>query len=152
MNAIPFNLAVQGGPVDTQNLGASCDVPSRVFENLLKQPGVELNDLLPVLARFDGRFSENPEVLRRAAISIQYDGYISKQQREIDKSRRFEQERIPDDFSYHGIPGLKTEASERLSRYRPASIGQAGRLEGVTPGDLAVLSVYVRRHKSVQTA
>jgi tRNA uridine 5-carboxymethylaminomethyl modification enzyme len=118
------------------------------LEELLKQPGVTINEVIPILARFNGEFSTDPEILERAAIHIRYHGYIAKQQREIDKFKRMEKERIPEQFDFGEIKGLKTEALEKLSRYRPGSLGQAGRLEGVTPGDVAVLSVYLKRFKA----
>lgn len=116
---------------------------------LLKQPGVGIDEVLPLLGRHDGRFSDNHQVLKRAAIWIRYQGYIDKQDREIAKSQRLEKEVIPEDFIYSKIAGLKTEAREKLQRFRPASLGQAGRMEGITPGDVAVLSVALKRHKGV---
>ncbi|HKK20607.1 MAG TPA: FAD-dependent oxidoreductase, partial [candidate division Zixibacteria bacterium] len=118
------------------------------LEELLKQPGVTINEVIPILARFNGEFSSDQEILERAAIHIRYHGYIAKQQREIDKFKRMEKEQIPEQFDFGEIKGLKTEALEKLARYRPGSLGQAGRLEGVTPGDVAVLSVYLKRFKA----
>ncbi len=117
------------------------------LEDLLKQPGVTIGDTIPILARFDGEFSNDRQVLERAAISIRYRGYVEKQQREIEKFRRMESERIPEDFDFASIKGLKREALEKFCRFRPVSLGQAGRIEGVTPGDVAVLSVYLKKHK-----
>jgi len=121
------------------------------LRDLLKQPGIGIRELLPMLAGFSGRFSDNREVLERAAIRIRYEGYIDKQQREIDKFKRLESELLPADMDWHLLSGLKQEAREKLAHYRPRSVGQAGRIEGVTPGDLAVLSVHLKRHK-VQAA
>ncbi len=118
------------------------------LEELLKQPGITINDAMPILARFDGEFSVNREVLERAAIHIRYHGYIAKQQREIDKFKRMERESIPEEFDFGSVKGLKAEALEKFGRFRPDSLGQAGRIEGVTPGDIAVLSVYLKRHKA----
>jgi len=117
------------------------------LRDLLKQPGIGVRELLPLLAGFDGRFSDNREVLERAAIGIRYQGYIDKQQREIDKFKRLESELLPADMDWYLLSGLKQEAKEKLAHYRPKSLGQAGRIEGVTPGDLAVLSVHLKRHK-----
>ena len=119
--------------------------------NLLKQPNISLEKALPLLARLDNTFSDDPEVVERAAIIIRYSGYVDKQQREIDKFRKMEHARIPDDFKYDSLTGLKKEAMEKLAQYRPGSLGQAGRIEGVTPGDLAVLSVHLRRHGAVSS-
>ena len=88
------------------------------------------------------------EVLERAAISIRYRGYVEKQQREIDKFKRMESETIPEDFDFDLVKGLKTEAYDKFKRFRPISLGAAGRIEGVTPGDIAVLSVYLKKHKA----
>jgi tRNA uridine 5-carboxymethylaminomethyl modification enzyme len=129
--------------------------------DLLRQPGISLSDCYNVIGRtIANAITEGApgaaanadqcagEALQRAAIRIQYSGYIEKQQREIDKFRRAESWLIPEDFDFSGVRGLKTEAREKLSRFRPRSLGQAGRLEGVTPGDVAVLSVWVKRHES----
>ncbi len=118
------------------------------LEGLLKQPGVSINQALPILARFDGEFSSNREVLERAAISIRYRGYVEKQQREIDKFKRMESETIPDGFDFDSVKGLKREAYGKFKQFRPISLGAAGRIEGVTPGDIAVLSIYLKKHKA----
>jgi tRNA uridine 5-carboxymethylaminomethyl modification enzyme len=114
---------------------------------IIKMPGVSMTDIAPVINGFDGMFSSEPEVVTRAAIRIRYKGYIDKQDREIQKFKRREREVIPDDFEYSAVSGLKIEAREKLIRFRPGSLGQAGRIEGVTPGDLAVLSVNLKRHR-----
>jgi tRNA uridine 5-carboxymethylaminomethyl modification enzyme len=119
------------------------------LENLLKQPNISVNEALSLLAKFDGDLTDNPEVLTRATIFIRYSGYIDKQQREIDKFQKLENQIIPLDFDYQNTTGLKKEAVEKLKRFQPRSLGQAGRLEGVTPGDIAVLSVYLHKHKSL---
>ncbi len=117
------------------------------LEDFLKQPGVTIQDMLPLLDQFEESFSSSHEVLERAAIEIKYAGYIAKQQREINKFKKMENESIPDDFSYIDIKGLKNEAKEKFNRYQPLSLGQAGRIEGITPGDISVLSVFLKRHK-----
>ena len=132
--------------------GLGLDFSSRrtiTLASVLRRPGVGLQDVMPLLARYDGRFSESTEVLERAAVSIRYKGYIEKQQREIEKFRRLENEVVPEDFPYESVHGLKTEAREKFQRFRPDSLGQAGRIEGITPGDMAVLSVCLKRHKGL---
>ena len=121
---------------------------SMSLAELARQPGISLSELVPVLARFDGRYSSNREVLTRAAIRIKYQGYVEKQQREIDNFRRQEQESIPAGFPFRTIAGLRSEAREKFLRFQPVSLGQAGRIEGITMGDLAVLSVNLKRFKS----
>ena len=117
------------------------------LENLLKQPNITIGEALPLLKQADPALPDKREVLERAAIFIRYSGYIGKQEREIEKFKRMENERIPSDFDYSSVSGLKEEAREKFLHFCPASLGQAGRIEGVSPGDIAVLSVYLLRHK-----
>ncbi len=114
---------------------------------LIRQPNIELHELIPILVKHADGTGKSTEPLERAAIQIRYQGYIDKQTREIVKFQKLEHEQIPINFNYADILGLKTESKEKLGRFRPVSIGQAGRIEGVTPSDLMVLSVYLKRHK-----
>ncbi|MBI5265871.1 MAG: tRNA uridine-5-carboxymethylaminomethyl(34) synthesis enzyme MnmG [candidate division Zixibacteria bacterium] len=125
---------------------------SLTLAELIRQPDLELNELLPVLVRHTDGQRDGMESLERAAIQIRYQGYIDKQQREIDRYKKLEHDRIPSDFVFQSVHGLKTEAREKLSRFRPVSVGQAGRIEGVTPSDMAVLSVYLKRHRETARA
>lgn len=118
------------------------------LEYLIKQPEMRISDILPIMIKYDGWFERNPEVLERAAIKIRYQGYVEKQEREIKKFKKLENETIPEEFGFADIKGLKKEASEKFQRFRPGSLGQAGRIEGVTPGDVAVLSVHLKRFKA----
>jgi tRNA uridine 5-carboxymethylaminomethyl modification enzyme len=120
---------------------------SVTIETLLKQPGVGIPELLPILIRMDGQFSDNQETLERAAIRIKYAGYIEKQEREIAQFRKQETTTIPERFDYVSINGLRNEARDKFTRFQPVSLGQAGRIEGITPGDVAVLSVHLKRFR-----
>lgn len=120
---------------------------SVTVETLLKQPNVGLPEVLPHIPEILESNGFSTEILERAAIAIRYQGYIDKQDREIAHFKKLEHERIPDQFSYQGISGLRNEAREKFTRFRPISLGQAGRIEGITPGDLAVLSVHLKRFK-----
>ena len=137
--------------VDVSELGSLADrfkKQTRVsLADLLRQPGLGLTELLPIIARFNGRFSDRKEVLERAAVQIRYQGYIEKQQREIDRFRKQEREKIPASFPYRKVPGLRNEAREKFLRFQPDSLGQAGRIEWVTAGDLAVMAVYLKKYK-----
>lgn len=115
------------------------------LEDYIKQPDVSLKDAVNMISSFNGEFSSNLEILERAAINIRYSGYIEKQQREIEKFRKMESEKIPENIDFDQLIGLKNEAKEKFSHFRPSSLGQAGRIEGITYGDLAVLSVYLKR-------
>lgn len=100
---------------------------------LLRRPEVSYEQMLllpvpaPVLP---------PEVKEQAAIQVKYDGYIKKQQAQVERFRRLEDKKLPEDLDYKEIRGLSMEAREKLEAIRPASIGQAGRIAGVTPADL----------------
>lgn len=122
---------------------------SRVISlrTLLKQPRVTVNDVLPLLRKHFSDLTKDIEVLRRAAITIYYEGYIERQEREIKRFRNLELCAIPSDFDHTKVPSLKNEAREKLVRFKPSSLGQASRIEGVTPGDIAVLSVFLQRYK-----
>jgi tRNA uridine 5-carboxymethylaminomethyl modification enzyme len=74
---------------------------------------------------------------------LKYAGYIAQQHRQVERLRDAERRRIPGDFSYSDIPGLSTEVRQKLERVRPETLGQAGRIPGVTPAAVAVLDVYL---------
>ncbi len=119
------------------------------LENLVRQPGLSISTTVSYIEEFAPELSTNREAIERAIISVRYSGYVEKQQREIDKFKKLENEKIPSDFDYSSIVGLKTEAKEKFTLFRPSSLGQAGRIEGVTPGDVSVLSIYLTRIKSI---
>jgi len=124
---------------------------SVTLENLLKQPGIGIPEIMPLLNRLGSQINGNREALERAAIQIRYSGYIEKQDREIARHRKQESVTIPDQFNYTAIAGLRHEARDKFSRFQPVSLGQAGRIEGITPGDVAVLSVHLKRHMESTT-
>ncbi len=84
-------------------------------------------------------------VTEQVEIQIKYDGYIQRQQRQIHQFKKLENLRIPDTFHYVDVRGLKTEAREKLEKIRPASIGQASRLPGVSPADISILMVMLHQ-------
>ncbi len=83
------------------------------------------------------------EVLTTVETELKYAGYIAQQDRQIDRLRRTEGRRIPEDFRFRGIPGLSHEICDKLERVRPGTLGQAARIPGVTPAAIAVLDVYL---------
>ena len=91
-------------------------------------------------------------VKEQVEIQIKYDGYIQRQQRQIHRFKKLENLRIPDNFSYVDVRGLKTEAREKLEKIRPASIGQASRLPGVSPADISILMVMLHQHRHSSTS
>jgi len=82
-------------------------------------------------------------VLTTIETEAKYSGYISQQERQVTRLREAERRRIPEGFRYAGVPGLSTEVQQKLERVRPETLGQAGRIPGVTPAAIAVLDVYL---------
>ena len=83
-------------------------------------------------------------VVEQVVLELKYAGYVTRQAEQVERFQRMEARPIPADFDYAAIPQLRFEAKEKLSRIRPANIGQAGRVSGITPADLAVLLLYLR--------
>jgi tRNA uridine 5-carboxymethylaminomethyl modification enzyme len=105
--------------------------PYRALGELL--PGLDLTD--PVV----------DEATQQADLAAKYSGYIVKQEAEVARTRRLEERPIPPDFPFAQISSLKMEARQKLVRFRPATVGQASRIAGVTPADIAVLLVHLKR-------
>ena len=83
------------------------------------------------------------EVVEQINISIKYDGYISRQKKQVEQFKKLENKKIPEDIDYNLVKSLRLEALHKLKEYRPASIGQASRISGVSPADISVLLVYL---------
>ena len=83
------------------------------------------------------------EVIEQININIKYDGYIKRQQQQVEQFKKLETKRIPEDINYDEIKSLRIEAVQKLKQYRPISIGQASRISGVSPADISVLLVYM---------
>jgi tRNA uridine 5-carboxymethylaminomethyl modification enzyme len=112
------------------------------LETWLRRTGVEWGDLCgrhPTLREWDRR----ADVVEQVVVEAKYSGYVERQAAEVERFRRMEDRRIPTQFDYAAVPQLRAEAREKLSRIRPASVGQAGRISGITPADLAVLLFYL---------
>lgn len=112
------------------------------FAELLKRPQLTYEKLAP----FDKNRPDLPyEIFEQVEIEIKYEGYIKRQQAQIDEMRRLEKKLIPTDMDYREISGLRLEAAEKLAKIRPASIGQASRISGVSPADISVLLIHLAR-------
>ena len=83
------------------------------------------------------------EVIEQVDISLKYDGYIQRQKRQVEQFKKMENKKIPEDIDYDLVKSLRLEALQKLKEYRPASIGQASRISGVSPADISVLLVYL---------
>jgi tRNA uridine 5-carboxymethylaminomethyl modification enzyme len=84
-------------------------------------------------------------VTEQVSIEVKYEGYITKQQQHVERMQRLEGKTIPSDFDYDAITGLRNEARQKLNHFRPATVGQAGRIAGVNPADVSVLLVHLEK-------
>ncbi|HEX9987483.1 MAG TPA: tRNA uridine-5-carboxymethylaminomethyl(34) synthesis enzyme MnmG [Chloroflexia bacterium] len=105
-------------------------------------PYKALGTLLPDLSMDDALVAE---AAQQTEVAAKYAGYIVKQEAEVARTRKLEERPIPSDFPFDEINGLKTEARQKLARFRPHTVGQATRIAGVTPADIAVLLVHLKR-------
>ncbi len=104
-----------------------------------------LRTVLPKLDRFLRERDIDSEAIEEAEIQIKYKGYIEREKFIAEKLHRLENIRIPNDFDFHSMQALTIEARQKLSRIRPATIGQASRIPGVSPADVNVLLVKFGR-------
>ena len=112
--------------------------------DLLKRPEINMQ-MLKKLDLIDDSYSE--EVLEQVEINIKYEGYIKKALKEADKLKQMEDVKIPEDLDYKIVPNLASEARQKLDKVKPITLGQASRISGVNPSDIAILSVYLKRYK-----
>lgn len=107
---------------------------------LIKRPQVTYRALTPV---DDDRPDLPKEVFEQVEIMVKYEGYIARQEQQIKEMRRIECKKIPDDIDYKSLKGLRLEAVEKLSKIRPENLGQASRISGVNPADIAALNIIL---------
>ncbi len=115
--------------------------PVRLFD-LLRRPEVELSELKNSLEELK-KFPE--DVLEEVEIEIKYSGYIDKQRKEVEKFKKWESLILPENLNYFEIPGLSIEVREKLTRFRPLSLGQALRIPGITPSAITAVFVYLKK-------
>jgi len=103
-----------------------------------------------ILSPLDPERKELPaDVLEQVEIEIKYEGYITRQLKQVEQYKKMEKKKIPVDLDYDEVPSLRLEARQKLKKYRPVSVGQASRISGVSPADVSVLLVYLE-HASKQ--
>jgi tRNA uridine 5-carboxymethylaminomethyl modification enzyme len=110
------------------------------LEQLLRRPELELADVYAIA----GMAVPDDSVSEQVQIEVKYEGYIKRQLAHIEKLRKLEDTRVPEDFDYSSVHGLSTEAREKLSRLRPVSLGQAARMSGVRSSDISVLMIHLK--------
>ena len=91
---------------------------------------------------------KNPEWLHLSELDVKYEGYIRRQEKQVERFRKMEELKIPRDFDYRGATGLSTGSRLKLQEIRPLSVGQASRISGIRSSDIAVLLVHLRRGRT----
>lgn len=114
--------------------------------DLLKRPGIGYSALMRVPPLGPG--VERPDVAEQVETTIRYAGYLDRQRDEIERARGAENMPIPDDFDFACVRGLSVEVLENLQRQHPTTVGQAGRIPGVTPAAISQLLVWLKRARS----
>ncbi len=112
--------------------------------DLLRRPQVSYEDLAP----FDQERPELPRaVTEEVEIQLKYAGYLARQEKQVEEFKKAESRLLPENLDYEAISGLRLEARQKLSEIRPLSLGQAGRISGVSPADIAVLMIYLEQNR-----
>jgi tRNA uridine 5-carboxymethylaminomethyl modification enzyme len=112
---------------------------------LLARPEIKYRDLP------DANHSLGEEVIQQVEIAIKYAGYVERQAVEVEKLKTLEEKEIPHNFDYENVMSLRTEARQKLSRIQPRTIGQASRISGVSPSDISILLVWLKRGAQSQS-
>ena len=130
-------------------LGKPIDHEYSLFE-LLRRPEVSYEALLSLPGAGNGE--TDVQVRQQLEIAAKYQGYIDRQQEEIDRQRGSEETQLPADLDYQDVHGLSIEAQQKLNAHKPQTIGQAGRISGITPATISLLLVYLKRKNRKQRA
>jgi tRNA uridine 5-carboxymethylaminomethyl modification enzyme len=133
-------------PVLEANQTKTLTVKKR-FADILARPQISMHDLTPIqpLSDFVLDHKMDAEILEQVEIEEKYKGYIDREKENADKLNRLDDLKIPEQLDYHKLSSLSYEAREKLTKLRPATIGQASRVSGVSPADISVLLVYMGR-------
>ena len=125
-----------------EKIGESLPQGSISGEDILKR-GKATND---TLIEIDERYlSYTPEALSYVAVELKYEGYLKKEESAIKEARRMEEKKLPQDIDYNEVEGLRLEARQKLNDHKPMSLAQASRISGVTPADVTVLILHLRK-------
>ena len=112
--------------------------------DLLKRPEMKYNQIERIVPPAE---KQSEEVEEQVEIFIKYEGYIEKSMQQVEKMKKMENKKIPENIDYDAISGIATEAKTMLSEVRPLSIAQASRISGVNPADISILLVYIEQGK-----
>jgi tRNA uridine 5-carboxymethylaminomethyl modification enzyme len=117
--------------------------------SLLRRPEIEYRHIEQMTP---SPLDLSEEMKEQVEIQVKYAGYIEKQNTQVERLRKMEKKKIPDDIEYSDVHGIATEAKQKLAKIRPVSIGQASRISGVTPADISILLVYLEHYNRVTAA
>jgi len=145
-------VKVEPGKVNTllERARTSSITEKQSLARLIKRPQIHLQDLteLECVASLLAPLGDlRRAVVEQAEIEIKYEGYFQRQKDQVSRFKKTEQKLIPQEFDYNALKTLSTEAREKLNRIRPRSLGQASRISGVSPADIAIISVFLERRK-----
>ena len=133
-------------PSDTHALEAlNIEIAGKAYsyEEILRRPEMHYSDI----ARASGNGHVPPDVAEQVELGIKYSGYVERQEIQVKQSRKLEDKQIPSAIDYAALRSLSREAKEKLARIRPETLGQASRVPGITPADIAILAVYIENMK-----
>lgn len=119
------------------------DLAGTATESMLRRPEVSYRDVMDALGNLP------PDIQEEIEIQVKYAGYIARDHEQIRRSTRLNDKQIPKDTNYDMIPSIRFESRQKLKRFRPDTLGQATRISGVTPADIAVLSVWLHKHSAL---
>ena len=133
------------GPEEAQHLLGQELTREQRLADLLRRPEVDYAHLSQLTGAGEG--ITDATVIEQLEIEARYAGYIERQREEIERQRRHEESTIPEDLDYAGVRGLSTEVCQVLTEHRPLTLGQAGRLSGVTPAAVSLLLVHLKKRQ-----
>ena len=116
----------------------------RTLDSILRRPEVSIDDIRPEIPP-GAAPALKPAHWKAIETEVKYAGYLQQQQRQMERLKRAEARRIPADFAYRGLPGLSREVVEKMERVKPQTLGQAGRIPGITPAAIAVINLHLGR-------
>ena len=114
------------------------------LKDLLKRPEIDYDSLREI---DDNMPNLSFAVREQVSIAIKYEGYIKRQIAQVEQFKKLEKRKIPKDIDYEKIEGIRIEARQKLNKVKPESVGQASRIEGVSPADISVLLIYLESLK-----
>jgi tRNA uridine 5-carboxymethylaminomethyl modification enzyme len=136
-------------PEVAKELGLDTLEKPTTLHRLLSRPNLRYHDVCRLVGREP---LADPRAATEVDTEAHYEGYIRRQARQVERFRSMENKRLPENFDYRGIKGLRTEAAEKLTRFQPQNFGQASRIAGINPTDLSLLAVLQKGGQLKQVA